>query len=90
MRLTRIEVPVEVTTKVIQAKALMARVYSESGKVIGSEGEFEANMPKGKLLARVEVIHRTDGTSEMRIVLPTPLPAGYDTGSVRVYGRKVK
>lgn len=68
-----------------ESRALVATIYSEEGKVIWLEGQFEADTPKGKVKSRVQIFTNADGTESAKFSYDE-MPDGYFPDRITVYG----
>jgi len=69
-----LDVPLVITTRVLPARVLTANIYAESGRQIGTEGEFEWDIGGQIAKAWVVTSPQADGTNKMRVALPSGLP----------------
>jgi hypothetical protein len=85
-RVHKIRIPFLLKRFQKESKALVAMIYSEEGKPIWLEGQFEADTPKGKVKAWVQIFTNPDGTSTAKFGY-TDMPDGYFPDKIELYGR---
>ena len=71
-RVHKVRMPFRLNHFTKESKTLVATIYSEEGKVIWLEGQFEADTPKGKVKSRVQIFMNARQTS-MSLVDGIPL-----------------
>ena len=85
IRVRKVRMPIRLNRFTKESKALVATIYSEEGKVIWLEGQFEADTPKGKVKSRVQIFKNADGTESAKFSYDE-MPDGYFPDSITVYG----
>lgn len=84
-RVHKVRIPIRLKPFTKESKALVATIYSEEGKVIWLEGQFEADTPKGKVKSRVQIFKNADGTESAKFSYDE-MPDGYFPDSITLYG----
>lgn len=85
-RVHRVRIPIRLHRFTKESKALVATIYSEEGKIIWLEGQFEADTPRGKVKSRVQIFKNADGTESAKF-FTDEMPDGYFPDSIAFYGR---
>src|SRR5258708_575866 len=84
-RVHKVRLPFRLNRFTKESKALVATIYSEEGKVIWLEGQFEAATPKGKIKSRVQVFKNADGAETAKFSYDE-MPDGYFPDSITLFG----
>jgi hypothetical protein len=84
-RVHKVRMPFRLNRFTKESKALVATIYSEEGKIIWLEGQFEADTPKGKVKSRVQIFTNADGTETAKFSYDE-MPDGYFPNSITLYG----
>lgn len=84
-RVHKVRIPIRLNRFTKESKTLIATIYSEEGKVIWLEGQFEAETPKGKIKSRVQIFKDAAGQESAKFSFDE-MPDGYFPDSITLYG----
>ncbi len=73
-RIRDLIVPVILTAEAYQGRVVLVRQYAEGQRVIGQEGEFEADTPQGRVRGRVLVAVPQIGEPQISVEVPEDCP----------------
>ena len=74
MQIRALTARLRVTKQSFSGNLLLARQYSEDGRVIGQVGEFEFDTRDGRQLCTIQIVNDTNGQQQIVAVLPDGSP----------------